>query len=35
MTICFTLFDVTALADVEVVVKDGRIWKGGPARSSP
>jgi imidazolonepropionase-like amidohydrolase len=25
------LFDVTALANVEVVVKDGRVWKGGPA----
>jgi imidazolonepropionase-like amidohydrolase len=25
------LFDVTALGDVEVVVKDGKIWKGGPA----
>jgi imidazolonepropionase-like amidohydrolase len=26
------LFDVTALSDVEVVVKDGRLWKGGSAR---
>jgi imidazolonepropionase-like amidohydrolase len=25
------LFDVTALSDVEVVVKDGRVWKGGSA----
>lgn len=25
------LFDVTALSEVEVVVKDGRVWKGGPA----
>ncbi len=25
------LFDVTALGDVEVVVKDGRVWKGGAA----
>ena len=25
------LFDITALASVEVVVKDGRVYKGGPA----
>jgi imidazolonepropionase-like amidohydrolase len=24
------LFNIIALADVEVVIKDGRVWKGGP-----
>ncbi len=29
------LFNIMALADVEVVVKDGKVYKGGPAMASP
>jgi imidazolonepropionase-like amidohydrolase len=29
------LFDITALAHVEVVVKDGVVYKGGPASATP
>jgi imidazolonepropionase-like amidohydrolase len=29
------LFDITALSHVEVVVKDGTLFKGGPAAASP
>jgi len=28
------LFDIQALADVEVVVKDGVVYKGGPGRAA-
>jgi imidazolonepropionase-like amidohydrolase len=29
------LFNITALANVEVVVKDGAVLKGGPGRPAP